>query len=220
MSQMSKVRKSKVVVLGDAEVGKSSLITRFCYDAPPGESYTSTIGIDFMAKAVQVQGQTMRLQLWDTAGSERYRGLASSYLQDAEAVVLVYDISKRASFINTREWSELVLEKCGKIPLLVLVGNKMDLAENRIVSDQEGMQLAKEIGAKFFLETSALEDCNVKTLFEQLAHTLMQTQVPTLPFTMGKTEDLMDLPVVQIGVPRNVDNGPDNGPKRCRCWPF
>jgi len=212
--QMSGAWKSKVVLLGDTEVGKTTLITRFKYpqDTPNG-AYQPTIGIDFVSKTVQVQGRALRLQLWDTAGDERYRALATHYLQEAEAVIVLFDIAKRSSFDGARQWVEMVQEKLGSSgdkPLLVLVGNKSDLCQKRVVTTQEAEDLAQQLGASFFLETSAQEGTNVDKLFERLTHRLVGTPTPLI---LGKPE--FDLPSIQ-----SHQEQEGNQPTRCRCWPF
>merc|ERR1712039_959374 len=113
--------KYKLVFLGDQSVGKTSLITRFMYDKFD-TTYQATIGIDFLSKTMYLEDRTVRLQLWDTAGQERFRSLIPSYIRDSTVAVVVYDITNRASFLNTAKWVEDVRTERGKDVVIILVG--------------------------------------------------------------------------------------------------
>lgn len=102
---ISPLAKYKLVFLGDQGVGKTSIITRFMYDSFD-KNYQATIGIDFLSKTMYLEDRTVRLQLWDTAGQERFRSLIPSYIRDSSVAVVVYDITNRASFLNTSKWIE------------------------------------------------------------------------------------------------------------------
>jgi len=211
-----KPERRKIVVLGDTEVGKSTLTSRYLRpEDTPNDQYVATIGIDFSAKEVKLPGPggdpiRVRLQIWDTAGAERFRTLSSHYVQDAAAVIVVYDITRKDTFDSVRQWVEMVTDKCiesdASPPLLFLVGNKIDL-QNGMVSTREGKDLAAELGATFFM-TSAKEDCNVAKLFEDVARMLAGMPSPML---LGAPSD--DI----LGKP---DGREEHSPKRCRCWPF
>merc|ERR1719428_2806588 len=145
------LRKFKLVFLGEQSVGKTSLITRFMYDSFDN-TYQATIGIDFLSKTMYLEDRTVRLQLWDTAGQERFRSLIPSYIRDSTVAVVVYDITNRASFLNTTKWVEDVRTERGNDVIIILVGNKTDLADRRQVSTEEGEEKAKESGI-MFIET-------------------------------------------------------------------
>jgi len=168
--------KYKLVFVGDIEVGKTSVIGRYVYGMF-NESYQNTIGIDFLSKSIHLEGRAVRLQLWDTAGQERFRSLIPSYIRDASAVMVVYDITNRASFHNTSTWIENVREQQGPEATIVLVGNKADLAENRAVPTQEAEECARKAGMMFF-EVSAKSGQNVGELFEKLVATLPVQALP------------------------------------------
>eukprot|EP00002_Diphylleia_rotans_P023880 TRINITY_DN4702_c2_g1_i1.p1 TRINITY_DN4702_c2_g1~~TRINITY_DN4702_c2_g1_i1.p1 ORF type:complete len:220 (-),score=52.88 TRINITY_DN4702_c2_g1_i1:580-1239(-) len=163
----SAVAKYKLVFLGDQSVGKTSIITRFMYDTFEN-SYQATIGIDFVSKTIHLEDRVIRLQLWDTAGQERFRSLIPSYIRDSSIAVVVYDISNRQSFVNTRTWIDTIREERGRDVIIMLVGNKTDLQEKRQVNAEEGEQLAKELGV-MHTETSAKLGNNIKTLFRRVA---------------------------------------------------
>ncbi|SAM06746.1 hypothetical protein [Absidia glauca] len=115
--------------------------------------------------------RTLRLQLWDSGGQERFRSLVPSYIRDSAVCVIVYDISNRASFLNTDKWIDDVRAERGDDVILFLVGNKSDLHEKRQVSIEEGEKRAKQLNM-LFIETSARAGHNVKALFRKIGHTL------------------------------------------------
>lgn len=170
MARVSGLNKYKLVFLGEQAVGKTSVITRFMYDTFDS-NYQATIGIDFLSKTMYLEDRTVRLQLWDTAGQERFRSLIPSYIRDSSGAIVVYDITNRASFLNTSKWIEDVRTERGNDVVIVLVGNKTDLADRRQVSTEEGEEKAKEAGV-MFIETSAKVGHNIKALFRQLAGAL------------------------------------------------
>uniref|UniRef100_A0A8C7R2I1 START domain containing 14 n=1 Tax=Oncorhynchus mykiss TaxID=8022 RepID=A0A8C7R2I1_ONCMY len=154
------LRKFKLVFLGEQSVGKTSLITRFMYDSFDN-TYQATIGIDFLSKTMYLEDRTIRLQLWDTAGQERFRSLIPSYIRDSAAAVVVYDIANLNSFQQTSKWIDDVRTERGSDVIIMLVGNKTDLADKRQITTEEGEQRAKELNV-MFIETSAKTGYNVK----------------------------------------------------------
>jgi len=162
--------KYKLVFLGDQSVGKTSIITRFMYDTFDS-TYQATIGIDFLSKTMYLEDRTVRLQLWDTAGQERFRSLIPSYIRDSSVAVVVYDITNRSSFLNTAKWIDDVRTERGTDVVMMLVGNKTDLADKRQVSVEEGDARAKEHDI-MFIETSAKAGFNIKALFRKVASAL------------------------------------------------
>jgi len=167
------LKKYKIVFLGDQSVGKTSLITRFMYDTFD-ETYAATIGIDFLSKTMYLEeGKTIRLQLWDTAGQERFRSLIPSYIRDSHVAVICYDITNKKSFDNLDKWIKDVKLERGDDVIIVLVGNKLDLAtDKRQVSLEDVEILQNKIGARFFIETSTKVNHNVKLLFKKIAQSL------------------------------------------------
>mmetsp|Transcript_23052 Transcript_23052/g.38990 ORF Transcript_23052/g.38990 Transcript_23052/m.38990 type:complete len:229 (-) Transcript_23052:284-970(-) len=168
--QIAPLAKYKLVFLGDQSVGKTSIITRFMYDQFD-KAYQATIGIDFLSKTMYLEDRTVRLQLWDTAGQERFRSLIPSYIRDSSVAVIVYDITDRASFLNSSKWIDEVRSERGNDVVIMLVGNKTDLSDRRQVSSEEGESKASEEGV-MFIETSAKGNFNIKLLFRRLATAL------------------------------------------------
>jgi len=168
---LAPLAKYKLVFLGDQSVGKTSIITRFMYDNFD-RHYQATIGIDFLSKTMYLEDRTVRLQLWDTAGQERFRSLIPSYIRDSSVAVVVYDVTNRASFLNTSKWVEDVRAERGNDVVICLVGNKTDLGnDKRQVTTEEGEEKASKDDL-LFMECSAKAGYNVKSLFRKLATSL------------------------------------------------
>ena len=153
------VTRHKVIFIGDANTGKTSIINRII-DNPFNETYEVSIGIDFMSKNIRFRGQNIKIQIWDSAGQEKYKGLIPSYVRNSSIVFIVYDISNRASFENVQNWISFVknIEKT----TMVLCGNKIDLG--REIETKEGQEIADREGIKFF-ECSAKTNDNIKNMF-------------------------------------------------------
>ncbi|OQU94577.1 small GTP-binding protein domain-containing protein isoform 6 [Cladophialophora immunda] len=200
-SYSNPLKKFKLVFLGEQSVGKTSLITRFMYDSFD-TTYQATIGIDFLSKTMYLEDRTVRLQLWDTAGQERFRSLIPSYIRDSSVAVVVYDISSRKTFEQTRKWIDDVRGERGNDVIVVLVGNKTDLGDSkREVTTQQGEEEAKRAGA-IFMETSAKLGHNVKALFRRIAQALpgMEGEGEQQPNPQSKLH-----PQVSLGVSPKTD---------------
>ncbi|XP_067404443.1 ras-related protein Rab-41 isoform X5 [Emydura macquarii macquarii] len=181
------LRKFKLVFLGEQSVGKTSLITRFMYDSFDN-TYQATIGIDFLSKTMYLEDRTIRLQLWDTAGQERFRSLIPSYIRDSAAAIVVFDITNLNSFQQTSKWIDDVRTERGSDVIIMLVGNKTDLADKRQVSIEEGERKAHELNV-MYIETSAKAGYNMKQLFRRVAAAL-----PGMDSTPEKSkEDMIDI---------------------------
>ena len=154
------VTRQKIIFVGDAGVGKTTIISRIM-DNPFSEAYEPSIGVDFMSKKINYQGQSIKLQIWDTAGQEKYKGLIPSYVRNSSIVFLVYDIEQKTSFDNIPKWINFI--KSIENTTLVLCGNKIDL-EKREVKKEEGEELAKKENIAFF-EVSAKTEENIKNMF-------------------------------------------------------
>lgn len=200
------MKKYKLVFLGEQSVGKTSLITRFMYDSFDN-TYQATIGIDFLSKTMYLDDRTVRLQLWDTAGQERFRSLIPSYIRDSSVAVVVYDITNRASFLNTSKWVDDVRGERGNDVIIVLVGNKTDLNDKRQVTTEEGEKKAKEFKDVMFIETSAKAGHNVKTLFKRIAQAL-----PGMDGNLGEQDQTATMIDVTI-----KDNGSTQQEPGCNC---
>ncbi|XP_041663437.1 ras-related protein Rab-17-like [Cheilinus undulatus] len=158
----------KMVLLGASGVGKSSLAQRFVKDE--FRDTTPTVGCAYLTQLVHLRYVSLRFEIWDTAGQEKYHSITPLYYRGAHAALLIYDISKRETFIRAQLWlKELEKHYVPGFTVVWLVGNKGDLALNRQVSVQEGQSLANDRGL-FFTETSALSGDQVNSLLMDVAH--------------------------------------------------
>lgn len=162
----------KVVLIGNAGVGKTCLVRRFTQGLfPPGQG--ATIGVDFMISTVEIDGVKVKLQIWDTAGQERFRSITQSYYRSANALILVYDISCQPSFDCLPQWiNEMDMYASTKV-ITYLVGNKSDRVNQREIPAHIAERFAQQQDMRF-LETSAKEADNVKRLFLEIAKELTQ----------------------------------------------
>ena len=157
------VQHFKIIFLGDQYVGKSSILNRF-YQDKFEQDYQATIGLDFHSKNVSINGNTVRLLLYDTAGQEKFKSLIPMYIRDANIILVVYDISNKDSFTHTEHWVNETKDLKREDAIFVLIGNKLDLDENRVVSTKEAEDYATQKGFLFF-EVSAKTGDNVEELF-------------------------------------------------------
>ncbi|WXG42765.1 MAG: GTP-binding protein [Promethearchaeati archaeon SRVP18_Atabeyarchaeia-1] len=156
----------KVVVVGEGGVGKTSLILRYTQDRFLGE-YITTIGTNFAVKTLNIDGQQIKLQMWDLGGQAQFMRIRSFYYPGARAAVLVYSIADRNTFEVIPKWAKEVKGICGDIPL-TLLGNKTDLDSQRSVKKEDGATQATQINAEFF-ETSAKTGELINSAFTSIA---------------------------------------------------
>eukprot|EP01035_Chromulina_nebulosa_P017329 gene17329-22873_t len=150
----------KLLMVGDCGVGKSRLMLRYSSDTLA----LTTIGIEFKIKNIQLDGLRIKLQIWNTAGSERFRTITTSYFRGAHGILLVYDVTDRQTFESIRNWYTLIQMHANENIKVILIGNKCDLSDQRMVSFEEGESLANECNIHFY-ETSAIENINVEKSF-------------------------------------------------------
>eukprot|EP00658_Telonema_sp_P-2_P013245 TRINITY_DN15012_c0_g1_i2.p1 TRINITY_DN15012_c0_g1~~TRINITY_DN15012_c0_g1_i2.p1 ORF type:complete len:177 (+),score=15.79 TRINITY_DN15012_c0_g1_i2:169-699(+) len=163
---MSNALLAKVIIIGDAKVGKSSLMKRFIDDEFSDE-YLHTIGVDYAARIVEFGHDATKLQIWDTAGQERFRIIINSYYRDSKGYIVMYDVSDIESFNHLKMWIASIAKLANKKadPYIMLVGNKSDVdISDRVVSAEDGRKLANQFNIPFF-ETSAKTGSNVDDVF-------------------------------------------------------
>ena len=165
---MSTINEIKLIVLGNTSVGKSSFILKYIEDKFV-LNYMATLGMDFKHKKLKSKnGQEIRLRIYDTAGQERFKSVAVSFIKKAEGVILIYDIGNKATFESLEEWIKNIKESGKENLPIILVGNKCDLPpEKRQVELIEGKDKAEEFNLPFF-ETSCKEGINIKEVFEKI----------------------------------------------------
>ena len=156
----------KIVLIGDASVGKTNILSKYLYDEFDPNS-KSTVGVEFATKNFTIDNNIVKAQIWDTAGQERYRSITSAYYKGAKGCLLVYDITRKPTFETIDKWiSELKSTSESNITI-ILVGNKCDLENERKVTKEEGEEKAKFYNMAF-IETSALNGTNLEKAFDEL----------------------------------------------------
>ena len=164
----------KVVLVGEAGVGKTSIITQFTVNKFDPHRETS-LSAQFVSKTVEYPElqKSIKFDIWDTVGQEKYRALAEIFYRDAKVIVFVYDITTAYSFQElTKYWYGEVKQKTTGDPIFAVVANKVDLYNDSVVSYNEGLQFADKIGA-IFQTTSALSNSGIETLFDNIAKTFI-----------------------------------------------
>ena len=154
----------KVLLLGDTDVGKSSLILRYTEETF-NSKLVNSIGVDFKMKKKEIDGKIIKVQIWDTAGHERFRSITYSYYRGANAIIIVFDITDKKSFLSITEWLKQIEKHAKENVFKFLVGNKSDLAEERKVTFEEAKEYADKHDLPY-IETSAKEGININELFE------------------------------------------------------
>jgi len=168
----------KIVVLGDAAVGKTSLINQYI-ERSFEEDYKPTLGANIIRKDMFVEeiNASVRLIMWDLAGQEKYNLIRSMYFQGCVGALLVYDVTRHNTFetINSK-WLKDFKKYVKKEGTYILIGNKIDLTDQRIVSTEDGKNFAKKINAADYIETSAKSGENAEKAFENLVHQILKLQ--------------------------------------------
>lgn len=165
---MEEIPDCKITLVGDSGVGKSSIIGRFVTGIFI-KDISSTAGLNYSQKIYEKNGKKVNLNLWDTAGQEKFRSLGRNFYKDSYIIIIVFDITNRISFINAKEvWYTEIKNYSEKFKVLALVGNKSDKYEEEEVTDEEAISFAKEIDAKFFLVSAHTGD-GINKMFQSLA---------------------------------------------------
>ena len=153
----------KFIIIGNQSVGKTNIINRFVKGVFINK-YMITIGLDYSTQNIKIDNTIFKLQLWDTAGSERFRSVTKGYFSNSVCALIVYDITDEKSFSSIKNWIEECKSYTNENILLVLIGNKNDLKEQRVITKEQGQSLAEEYGMQFY-ESSALTGENINEIF-------------------------------------------------------
>ena len=158
----------KVLLLGDSSVGKTCFLLRYC-DKTFQEAHLSTIGLDYRLKSMTLQsGKNIKLQIWDTAGQDRFRAITKNYYKGANGIILIYDVTNRQSYENVKNWITQIREEANPNVVIYLAGNKVDVSEEeKVVKTEEGKKIAEEFNLPLY-ETSAKNGVNINRIFEEL----------------------------------------------------
>ncbi|XP_065054828.1 ras-related protein Rab-35-like [Rhopilema esculentum] len=163
----------KLLIIGDSGVGKSSILLRFADNMFSG-TYITTIGVDFKIRTVNVDGEKIKLQIWDTAGQERFKTITTSYYRGTHGVIVVYDVTSAQSFLSVKNWMEEIQKNCDTVSK-VLVGNKDDCPELKVVETGDAEKLAEKMNVQLF-ETSAKENQNIEEVFDCITKLVLVTK--------------------------------------------
>ena len=191
----------KIVLIGDTSVGKTNILSKYLKGEFDPKS-KSTVGVEFGVKNFKIENNIVKVQIWETAGEERYRSITNAYYKGAKGSLLVYDITNKKSFENVEKWISDLKANADEDISMILLGNKTDLEDKRVVSTEEGKNKA-EFYNLTFMETSALNGNNIQEAFNELImdvykrnHELLENQ--------AKVEIIRDKKTIEL------DKGEDN----------
>ncbi|ETW85348.1 hypothetical protein HETIRDRAFT_407449 [Heterobasidion irregulare TC 32-1] len=201
----------KVVLIGDSGVGKSYLLSRFTRNEFNLET-KSTIGVEFATRTISVDGKTLKAQIWDTAGQERYRAITAAYYRGAVGALLVYDISKHATYVNVTRWLKELRDHADSNIVIMLVGNKSDLKHLRAVPTEEAKAFSTENGLSF-IETSALDASNVESAFQTILTDIFR--IVSSKSLESSGDPIKPSSGDTLTVSPSVDNSANQGSKCC-----
>jgi len=198
----------KLLLIGDSGVGKSCLLLRFSDDSFT-PSFITTIGIDFKIRTIELDGKRIKLQIWDTAGQERFRTITTAYYRGAMGILLVYDVTDEKSFGNIRIWIRNIEQHATENVNKMLIGNKCDMVDKKVIDTAKGKALADEFNIKF-LETSAKTGAGVEEAFITLAKDIKKRLIDSDP----PQDDAKAEPSVTLYTgPKQASK--DGGEKKC-----
>ena len=171
MTQKSYDLLFKLLLIGDSGVGKTSILLGYS-DNNFNNTFIPTIGIDFKIKTIELHGKKIKLQIWDTAGQERFISITTSYYRGAMGIMLVYDVTNSKSFNNIAKWLRNIQEHSNPDVEKMILGNKCDMEDRRVVSKARGEAISCENGVQF-LETSAKTNVNIDRAFIELTESIL-----------------------------------------------
>ena len=162
----------KILIVGDSGVGKTNFILRFLNNEF-NQNYMSTAGIDLKSGSIIIKNKKIRIQIWDTAGQEKYKAITKNLFLKVMGALIVYDITNENSFYNLQSWVSMVKEECGKHMQIVIVGNKSDLDSKRAISKEEVLNYAKEQKVEY-IETSSKTGENIIKAITLLSEQILE----------------------------------------------
>lgn len=166
---------AKILTIGESGVGKTCIISRFTKN-DFSLNHLATIAIDFKLKRINVRDKTIKLQIWDTAGQERFNTLTTGFFKGSDGILVVYSITDRNSFDCVNKWMTQIKSSSPSDVKVILVANKSDCISERVVSTDEGIQMAQQYGLPFF-ECSAKSGDNVPQIFEKIGDLVLDRLV-------------------------------------------
>jgi Ras-related protein Rab-11A len=199
--------KLKIVVVGDSGVGKTNLIKRFIANEFSG-NLKATIGVEFMSKTYRINKHLFKIEIWDTAGQERYKSITAIYYKGSKGALIVYDTTNQTTFENIDKWILELKDKTSNDIKLMIVGNKIDLKDERQVKNEDALKKADTLGIPL-METSALEATNVKEAFYDLLKEIYKDMKDKLNNSENKSQN------DKKGIDLNTND--NNGKKKSIC---
>ena len=165
----------KVLLLGDSSVGKTCFLLRYC-DKSFQDVHLSTIGLDYRLKTMTLKNnKTIKLQIWDTAGQDRFRAITKNYYKGANGIILIYDVTSLQTYENVKNWINQIKDEANPNVIIYLVGNKIDIPEaQRAVKTDDGQKMADELELPFS-EASAKDGTNINEIFQELLEKIDET---------------------------------------------
>ena len=202
----------KIIIVGDLSSGKTNIVTqyishKFVQDSQP------TIGVEMFNKDFQINEDKVSAQIWDTAGQEKYNALTSSYYKGAKGALVVYDITQESTFLKVEQFVKDLREKSDKNVYMILVGNKIDLEENRKVSKEEGKILADKLKMGFF-EVSAKNGTGIEDLFKNLIDNVYEKNNREFKSMASIEIEMEDDKKINL-IPKNDNNANVKKKKKC-----
>ena len=167
----------KILIVGDSSVGKTNFMTRFI-ENKFSEGYMTTSGIDLQTTDIQIKNKKIRIQLWDTAGQEKYKSITKNLFLKVMGAIIIYDITSEKSYINCKMWVQMIKEECGSHMQIIIVGNKSDLTDQRKIDEEEVMNYAKEQNTQY-IETSCKTGENIRKAVSILCEKIMENKEMT-----------------------------------------
>ncbi|CAL1293687.1 unnamed protein product [Larinioides sclopetarius] len=163
----------KLLIIGDSGIVIQLSLHYLLFQFILG-NYITTIGVDFKIRTLEIDGEKVKLQIWDTAGQERFRTITSTYYRGTHGVIVVYDVTNGESFANVKRWLHEIEQNCDMVKR-ILVGNKNDDPERKIVLTEDAQRFADQMNIKLF-ETSAKENINVEEMFNEITRMVLQSK--------------------------------------------
>ena len=187
---MNNIRPFKILIIGDSNVGKTSILLQYTSNFFQ-ETHIATIGVEFKLKEITLDNIEYKLNIWDTAGQERFKAITKSFFKAADGIIFVYDITKKTSFTNIKNWFQDAESKTNDFKSII-VGNKIDLNDERTVTPEEGQNFANKKNCPFF-ESSAKDKINIDEIFLTLLKEILKNKKDVIDSKIKEEEKTINL---------------------------
>ena len=162
----------KILIIGDSTVGKTNFVYKFSEDKF-SENYFASTGIELKTTSIQIDGKSIKIQLWDTVGQEKYRTMIKNLYLKSQGIIILFDITNETSFINLKNWMSQIKESCGEDIPILLVGNKIDLEDNRVINKERAMEYANNENIEY-IEVSSKTGENINKALTSLLQKILK----------------------------------------------